>query len=114
MKKDGKYRFSLQFPAESEEQIEAGELLERLGNRKSAVVVAALSEFLLAHSELRNPECIVEIKAAQAVRSSQLQEMIERMLNERMKKNSPLFYERPSDSSVSEEISEMLDNIDNF
>ena len=31
MKKDGKYRFSLQFGADSEEQVKAGELLERLG-----------------------------------------------------------------------------------
>ncbi len=45
MKKDGKYRFSLQFSADSEEQVRAGELLERLGNRKSAVVVAALNDY---------------------------------------------------------------------
>lgn len=52
MKKNGKYRFSLQFPAESEEQIQVGELLERLGNRKSAVIVEALYSFTVAHPEL--------------------------------------------------------------
>lgn len=114
MKKDGKYRFNLQFPAETEEQIQVGELLERLGNRKSAVVVAALSEYLLAHSELRNPECKVEIKAAQAVRSSQLQEMIERMLDERLGITTQPFSERQGDVGISGDISEMLDNIDNF
>lgn len=51
MKKDGKYRFSLQFGAETEEQQSVGELLERLGNRKSAVVVAAVSDYILAHPE---------------------------------------------------------------
>lgn len=55
MRKNGKYRFSLQFPAETEEQIQAGELLERLGNRKSAVVVAALGEYLAAHPALLTP-----------------------------------------------------------
>lgn len=35
MKKDGKYRYSLQFGMSSEEEIRAGELLESLGNKKS-------------------------------------------------------------------------------
>ena len=46
MKRDGKYRFSLQFRSETDEQVQAGELLERLGNRKSAVVVAALNAYI--------------------------------------------------------------------
>lgn len=49
MKKDGKYRFSLQFPDETSEQHEVGDLLDRLGNRKSAVVVAAVGEYMLSH-----------------------------------------------------------------
>ena len=53
MKKDGKYRFSLQFSADSEEQVRAGELLERLGNRKSAVVVAALNDYLDSNPNYR-------------------------------------------------------------
>ena len=52
MKKDGKYRFSLQFGADSEEQVKAGELLERLGNKKSAVVVAALNDYLNSNPDL--------------------------------------------------------------
>ena len=49
MKRDGKYRFSLQFGSETREQMQAGELLERLGNRKSAVVIAALNAYIAAH-----------------------------------------------------------------
>ena len=50
MKRDGKYRFSLQFGTETTEQIQAGELLERLGNRKSAIVYMSwqISNFALA------------------------------------------------------------------
>ena len=44
MKKDGKYRFTLQFSSDTEEQIRAGELLERLGNKKSAIIVEALND----------------------------------------------------------------------
>ena len=39
---DNKYRYSLQWDAFSEEQIRAGQLMERLGNHKSKVVVPAL------------------------------------------------------------------------
>ena len=55
MKRDGKYRFSLQFGSETREQVQAGELLERLGNRKSAVVIAALNAYIAAHPELAEP-----------------------------------------------------------
>ena len=53
MKKDGKYRFSLQFGSDSEKQVRAGEFLERLGKKKSIVVVEALNDYLLAHPELQ-------------------------------------------------------------
>ena len=43
MRKDGKYRFTLQFSADSEDQIRVGELLENLGNRKSTIIVSALN-----------------------------------------------------------------------
>ena len=63
MKKDGKYRFSLQFSADSEEQVRAGELLERLGNRKSAVVVAALNDYLDSNPNLQDAHCKIESQA---------------------------------------------------
>lgn len=53
MKKDGKYRFSLQFGSDSEKQVRAGEFLESLGKKKSIVVVEALNDYLLAHPELK-------------------------------------------------------------
>ena len=53
MKRDGKYLFSLQFGSDSEKQVRAGEFLERLGKKKSIVVVEALNDYLLAHPELQ-------------------------------------------------------------
>ena len=46
MKKNGIYRYSLQWAENTEEKIRAGELLERLGNRKSTVVIAALNAYM--------------------------------------------------------------------
>ena len=54
MRKDGKYRFTLQFGADSEDQIRVGELLEKLGNRKSMIIVSALSDYINAHPELQS------------------------------------------------------------
>ena len=51
MKKNGKYRFSLQFPNESEVQKTVGDFLERMGNRKSSFIVLALWEYLQNHPE---------------------------------------------------------------
>ena len=53
MKKDGKYRYTLQFGSETDEEYRAGELLESLGNKKSAVIIAALNEDLASRPELQ-------------------------------------------------------------
>ena len=52
MIKDGKYRYTLQFGMESEAEQRAGSFLERLGNRKSPFIVAAINECLDNHPEL--------------------------------------------------------------
>ena len=48
MKKDGKYRFTLQFGSDTEEQIKAGELLEQLGASKEATVIRYLCKLRTA------------------------------------------------------------------
>lgn len=114
MRKNGKYRFSLQFPAETEEQIQAGELLERLGNRKSAVVVAALGEYLVAHPALFSPECKVEIKAVQNLSPEQLKEMVQKMLDERLETVDCRDAKEGTTIQFNDTIIEMLDNLDDF
>ena len=114
MRKNGKYRFSLQFPAETEEQIQAGELLERLGNRKSAVVVAALGEYLAAHPALLTPQCKVEIKAVQNLSPEQLKEMVQKMLDERLMDAKDKGNLVKMASEGDNNITEMLNNMDIF
>ena len=62
MKKDGKYRFSLQFGSETEAEQIAGEFLERLGNKKSTIVVAAINEYLASHPQLQNKDYVIKIE----------------------------------------------------
>lgn len=60
MIKDGKYRYTLQFGMESEAEQQAGSFLERLGNRKSPVIVAAINEYLQHHPELNDGRAKVQ------------------------------------------------------
>ena len=114
MRKNGKYRFSLQFPAETEEQIQAGELLERLGNRKSAVVVAALGEYLTAHPALFSPERRVEIKTVQSLSSDSLREMVRNLLEEQLAATPKTEVNTEDGVDFNGKITEMLDNLDMF
>ena len=79
MRKDGKYRFTLQFSANSEEQIRVGELLEKLGNRKSTIIVSALSDYINAHPELQSGYSKIEVKVAPAFDRSQMERLIRSM-----------------------------------
>jgi len=83
VKRDGKYRFSLQFSSETREQMQAGELLERLGNRKSAVVIAALNAYIAAHPELAEP-APVSVKIDGGIRREALEQMIRSIIDERI------------------------------
>ncbi len=112
MRKNGKYRFTLQFPAETEEQIQAGELLERLGNRKSAVIIAALDEYLLAHPALQDPKCKIRVNATYSVQTETIEKMVREMVEEQMgKMGSAEKINPPQDNT---DVTEMLDNLDVF
>ena len=46
MKKDGKYRYTLGFGDSSEKNHMVGEFLEKIGNKKSAIIVEAVAQYL--------------------------------------------------------------------
>ncbi len=118
MKKDGKYRFSLQFGAVSEEQIRAGELLERLGNKKSQIVVAALNEYMTAHPELGNRDCKLEIISSFAYNQEDIKRIVEDVIKSRFENirapNNMEYDAGTMQENIAGDISQMLDNIDLF
>ncbi len=118
MKKDGKYRFSLQFGAESAEQIRAGELLERLGNKKSQIVVAALNEYMTEHPELLNEECELKIKSSFAYNQEDIKRIVEDVIKSRFENirapNNMEYDAGTMQENITGDISQMLDNIDLF
>lgn len=118
MKKDGKYRFSLQFPSDTEEQIQAGELLERAGNRKSAIIVDALNSYIAEHPELLAPRGRIEVQTTARYDRDEIVQMIRKVVDERLSslqyadKDSHVLM--PESDDLDEDISQMLDNLDLF
>lgn len=119
MKKDGKYRYSLQFGSDSEEEIKAGELLERLGNRKSVVIVAALNDYIEAHPNLQNPQCKIEIKTDSGYNRAKIESLVRAIVEEKLGMVSP--DKKPADvpdkatvDLLEEDVAQMLDNLDMF
>lgn len=87
MKKDGLYRYSLQFPDDSEKRIRAGELLEKLGNKKSAVIVAAINEYLDNHPEFGTETQGLRIRIEQenGISRDKLERLIRTLIQEQLR-----------------------------
>lgn len=118
MKKDGKYRFSLQFSADSEEQIKAGELLERLSNKKSQIIVASLNEYMAAHPELVDEDCKIEVKFTPEYTLEQLEQIVKTIVESKLAgltssmDNNEISENTPNELDF--DITQMLENLDLF
>lgn len=117
MKKDGTYRFNLQFSADTAERIRAGELLEKLGNKKSSVIVPALNEYLERHPELLTEAIRIQIEEADALHKEKLEDMIRQIVREQIDSmavpNKEQLQELPAES-LEEDVARMIDNLDIF
>ncbi len=137
MKKDGLYRYSLQFPDDSEKRIRAGELLEKLGNKKSAVIVAALNEYLDNHPEFEMQGLRIRIEQENGISRDKLERLIRTLIQEQLQHTTepPLNVQTVEESSLipslegerskeempeslpeslKEDIAQMLANLDMF
>ena len=117
MKTHDKYRFSLQWKAETAEKVQVGEFLESLGNRKSEFVLLAVTEYLNTHPEVMDAGGKLQIVVKPSYTQEQVMEIVLAVLKEEMIGAKP-----PSDASGSEcestvsedDIDEMLNNLDIF
>lgn len=89
MKRNGKYRFSLQFSDDTIEGRKAGELLESFGNRKSMLIVAALNEYLRIHPELNQKNCSIQVSVTSVASSDELERIVWRVVEERINGRRP-------------------------
>ena len=116
MKREGVYRFNLQFPADTEERIRVGEVLERLGKRKSQLVVAALAEYLDRNPQWETAEVRIKIEQQSTLSRDKLAEIVRQMVEEKLtalprsrQEPSPVVGEEPDS-----DISQMLENLELF
>ena len=121
MIKDGKYRFSLQFDSDSDNQVQAGEFLERLGNRKSRVVVEAINEYMDNHPELDTAEKKIEIKlnSLHTYSKEKIEQMVRALIEEKLSliqasNNIKKEGDAITSGTTDKDIATMLDNIDLF
>ena len=119
MIKNGKYRFSLQFGSDTEDQIRAGNLLERLGNKKSVIVVNALNNYLKDHPELLDEGREVRVTVSPVIGHERLEQLIRSIIEEKMTSFGNAGPERREAVSrqteaLEEDVAQMLENLDLF
>ena len=118
MIRDGKYRYTIQFGMDTEAEKQAGSFLERLGNRKSPVIIAALNEYLQHHPELCEDQSRVQFNIS-GVDPRMLEMKIRKLFEERLGSGAPIpaqLEENPPAAAkqVSNDILDMLSDLDCF
>ena len=83
MRTEKGYRFTIQFPAKTLEQQQAGEFLERAGSKKGRVVVHALMEYLQNNPDLLEPGGTIHIAAGLS------KEEVRAIIREELARSSP-------------------------
>jgi hypothetical protein len=117
MKTPDKHRFSLQWGAETAEKIQADNCLEALGNRKSAFVVMAVTDYIQAHPEIMASGQEIQIAVKPSFTRAQLESLIKAILAEQTTATGTLA-QRESDTGVGAiddaGLAAMLENLDLF
>ena len=122
MFKDGKYRFSLGFGNGTEKERRVGEFLERLGNRKSSLIVDVLSEYIDKHPELENSQGKIEIKittSPSAHSKEEIEQMVRGLVAEAISSMQTSGNMQSASGSIDADVLDknvaiMLDNLDQF
>lgn len=84
LRRDDKFRFSLQWSADTEEKAKVGSLLEQMGNKKSDFIVIAIAEYLQRHPEMAVSGSKIEITYPTLHTKEQLLEMVRDMVKSSM------------------------------
>lgn len=118
MRTQGGYRFSLQFGSDSEDQIRVGEFLERMGNRKSVMIVNAVSHYLDAYPELAFSGTEVKVQVNAPMKKAEIETLIRSIIEERLAGMQQVCTTDVSAQTVhkalEEDITSMLSNLSMF
>ena len=118
MKTPDKYRFTLQWGTDTGEKIQAGDFLESLGNRKSEIIVLAVTEYLSAHPEAITAGHKLQIVVQPSYTYEQLRTIVKAMLEEKLPELTQIVRmngETEDKPAVNDaDLDEMLKNLDFF
>ena len=118
MKSHEKYRFTLQWGAESAERIQAGELLKNLGNRKSEFIVMAITEYMKLHPEILSADHKPQIIIKPGFTQEQIETLIKTLIDERLANAKSILRETGNSGSLhhvsKDDVDTMINNLDLF
>lgn len=121
MRRDDKYRFSLGWGRDTAEKIAVGDLLEKLKNRKSDLVVQAVWEYIGNHPEVmaENAKIVITVRSTPTDEQTlaKIQSMIDASL-EKLKSSLILqagqIEPRDAEKPTEQDLDDMLKNLDIF
>ena len=116
-----KYRFTIQWGADSDEKIYIGETLKGLGNRKSKLIVDAVSMYLKACPESLSPgykfhsggEPVLTQKRVEAIVSDMIDARLANIMPVYQSDNKPVNPVAPDDAA-GDDLDDMIQNLDLF
>ena len=122
LRKGDRYRFSLQWKADTQESTAVGAFLEKLGNKKSDFIVKVTWDYLQSHPEMMNPVAKIAINTQAVFSRVQLQEEIRSMLDAYMSEYQagmpklPVAEQQKREAPIldDDDINDMLDNLNIF
>lgn len=82
--RDDRYRFSLQWSADTEEKVRVGSLLERMGNKKSDFIVMAIMDYLQRYPDTDIPGTKIKITYHPVHTKEQLRTMVQDLVKSSM------------------------------
>jgi hypothetical protein len=111
-----KYRFTLQWTAETDAKVQAGDLLESLGNKKSEFVVLAVTEYITAHPDALLPGNQKNLISKPGYSRKLLESLIRAIIDEKFAGTPPVRENIGAEdmSAIESDVDEMLMNIDLF
>ena len=124
MRRDDKYRFSLSWGRDTAEKIAVGDLLEKLKNRKSDLIVQAVWEYIGNHPEVmaENAKIVITVQSTPTDEQTlaKIQQMIDASV-ERLKDSMKFQIQQEKQVEqvaptvlIQKDLDDMLDNLTIF
>ena len=118
MKSGGTYKFTLQWQKDTEEQVLAGEFLEKLGYKKSKFIIQLICDYIAENPEAINPKETLKFIIASTSLGETTKEMIKSMIQAELAGKMVLQQEsgnsetKQPDPEIDKDINDMFVNLD--